>query len=62
MAVNPLTQSAFLTVSRGTGADAKPVIVRVDSYGKLSEFSLKDVLFSSAPIPNAPRITRVGRT
>jgi hypothetical protein len=54
MAVNPLTQSAFLTVSRGTGPDAKPVIVRVDSHGKLSEFSLKDVLFSSAPIPNAP--------
>jgi hypothetical protein len=54
LAVNPETGSTFLTVSRGRGPDATPVIVRVDSSGKLGEFSLKDVLYSSAPIPNAP--------
>jgi len=54
MAVNPETQSTFLTISRGTGPDARPVVIRVDSAGKLGEFSLKDVLFSMAPIPNAP--------
>jgi hypothetical protein len=54
LAVNPQTQSAFLIVSRGTGPEARPVIVRVDSTGKIGEFSLKDVLFSVAPIPNAP--------
>jgi hypothetical protein len=59
MAVNPETGNVFLTVSRGTGPDATPVIIRVDSYGKLSELPLKDVLFSQAVIPNAP--TEKGR-
>jgi hypothetical protein len=54
LAVNPETGSAFLTVSRGTGPEGKPVIIRVDSAGKLSELRLKDVLFSAAPLPNAP--------
>ena len=54
LAVNPETKSTFLTVSRGKGPDAKPVIIRVDSSGKLGEFSLKDVMFSKAPLPNAP--------
>lgn len=55
LAVNPETGNAFLTVSRGTGPDAKPVIIRVDATGKLGEFSLADRLFSSATIPNAPQ-------
>ncbi len=59
MAVNPETGNTFLTVSRGTGPDAKPVIIRVESNGKLGEFALKDVLFSKAAIPNAP--TEKGR-
>jgi hypothetical protein len=54
LAVNPETGNAFLTVSRGTGPDAKPLVVRVDATGKISEFPLKDVLHSKAPIPNAP--------
>ncbi len=54
MAVNPETGSTYLTVSRGKGPDARAAIVRVDSAGKLSEVSLKDVLYSSAPLPNAP--------
>jgi hypothetical protein len=54
MAVNPETGSTFLTVSRGRGPDAKPVILRIDSTGKLGEFSLADVLYSKAAIPDAP--------
>ncbi len=54
MAVNPETGSTYLTVSRGKGPDAKAAIVRVDSAGKLAEFSLQDVLYSSAPLPDAP--------
>ena len=52
MAVNPATGSTFLSVSRGKGPDATPVIIRVDSSGKLGEFALKDVLFSKATLPN----------
>ena len=54
MAVNPETGSTFLSVSRGTGPDAKPVVIRIDSSGKLGEFKLDDVKFSQAQIPNAP--------
>jgi hypothetical protein len=54
IAVNPATGNTFLSVSRGKGPDAKPVIMRVDPMGKLSEFSLKDVLFSMAPLSDAP--------
>jgi hypothetical protein len=54
MAVNPASGSTFLSVSRGTGPDATPVIIRVDSVGKLGEFALKDVMFSKADIANAP--------
>jgi hypothetical protein len=54
LAVNPETGSTFLSVSRGTGPDAAPVVVRLDSAGKLAEFPLKDVNFSKATIPNAP--------
>ncbi|REK09889.1 MAG: hypothetical protein DWQ37_17425 [Planctomycetota bacterium] len=52
MAVNPETGSTFLSVSRGTGPDAEPVLVRVDSAGKVGEFSLEGVRFSKAAIPN----------
>ncbi len=52
LAVNPVTGSTFLSVSRGKGPDATPVIIRVDSAGKLSELVLKDVLFSKATLPN----------
>jgi hypothetical protein len=54
MAVNPETGNTFLTVSRGRGPDARPVIVKVDSTGSVGELVLKDVLFSKAAIPNAP--------
>lgn len=54
LAVNPETGSTFLSVSRGTGPDAAPVVVRIDSAGTLGEFKLDDVKFSQAQIPNAP--------
>lgn len=55
LAVNPETGNAFLTVSRGRGPDATPVIVRVDGSGKLVELPLDNVLYSQAAIPNAPQ-------
>ena len=54
LAVNPETGSTFLSVSRGTGPDAAPVLIRIDGDGKLEEFKLDDVKFSQAQIPNAP--------
>jgi hypothetical protein len=52
MATNPISGQIYFSVSRGKGNDAKPAIVRVDSKGKISEFSLKDVKFSKVSLTN----------
>jgi hypothetical protein len=55
LAVNPISGNTYLSVSRGRGPDAKAVVMRVSPAGKVSEFSLKDVKFSRAHLPNPPR-------
>lgn len=54
MAVNPSTGQVFLAVTKGSGSDAAPALVRVDSKGSFSEVSLKKVAFSKVTLPNAP--------
>jgi len=61
LAVNPTNGTAYLTVSRGRGPKALPVIVRVGTDGKLSEFSLKKVKFAKTTLENAPRPGGTGR-
>jgi hypothetical protein len=59
VAVNPASGNAYLSVSRGRGPGAAPVILRVGRDGKLSELSLENVRFAKTEIPNAPRPTDV---
>jgi hypothetical protein len=54
MVVNPASGNVFLSVSRGSGPDATPIVMKVDSSGKISEISLKKIGFAKAAIPNAP--------
>src|SRR5580704_6769289 len=54
VAVNPASGKVYVAIARGRGADALPVIVRVDSAGKIDEFSLDNVAFSKATLPNPP--------
>jgi hypothetical protein len=54
MVVNPISGKAYLSVSRGRGPDAAPVILRVGPDGKLAELSLEGVRFAKAEVPNAP--------
>jgi hypothetical protein len=54
LAVNPASGNAYLSVSRGQGAKATPVLLRVDHKGKIDEVSLKDVKFARAELPNPP--------
>lgn len=61
LAVNPISGNVYLSVSRGTGPDAIPVVLRVDQDGKLSEVSLKNVAHAMAPIPNAIGRKETGR-
>ena len=52
VAVNPASGTAYLSVSRGQGPDASPVILRVGTDGKLQELGLEDVKFAKADLPN----------
>jgi hypothetical protein len=54
LAVNPQSSSLYLSVSRGRGPDATPVILRVNLAGELAEVSLKNVAYAKAALPNAP--------
>jgi hypothetical protein len=53
LAVNPLSGNTYVSVARGTGPDSRPVLVRVDRAGKISEFPLRDVNFASTALGNA---------
>ncbi len=54
LAVNPISHNAYLAVSRGRGAEATPVIVRVKLNGKLETVPMDNVKFSKAVLPDAP--------
>jgi hypothetical protein len=56
LAVNPISRKTYLSVSRGKGPDAAPVILRVDASGKLEEIKLENVRHSSIEMPNAPSV------
>lgn len=62
MTVNPASGNVYLSVSRGRGPDASPVLLRVNGEGKISEVSLKKIAFSKAALPNAPAPGGEGRT
>jgi hypothetical protein len=57
LAVNPASGKAYLSVARGKGPNAAPVLVRVDRAGKIEVVSLDDVPFAKAPLPNPPAAT-----
>ncbi len=54
LAVNPASGNVYLSVSRGRGPNATPLILRIDRSGALQEFSLQNVNFAKADLPNAP--------
>lgn len=54
LAVHPVSKKTYLSVSRGRGPDAIPVILRVDGAGRISEFELDNVKHSKVLLPNAP--------
>jgi hypothetical protein len=54
LAVNPLSGNAYLSITRGQGPDAQPVLVRVQRSGKLEDLPLKEVKFAKAALPNPP--------
>jgi hypothetical protein len=53
IAVNPISRKVYASVSRGRGATATAVIMRVDGTGKIEELSMENIAHSKATIPNA---------
>jgi hypothetical protein len=53
LAVNPASGNVYLSVSRGRGPDAMPVIVKVDRKGNLDKLNLDDVKFAKVGLSNA---------
>jgi len=54
LAVNPRSGNVYLSVSRGRGPDATPLLVRLGAEGKVEEVPLVNVPFSKAEMPNSP--------
>ena len=54
MIVHPRTRNAYLSVMRGQGANAAPVLLRVDGAGKITVVGLNTIKFSKVDLPNAP--------
>lgn len=54
MAVRPSSQDVYLSVMRGSGAAAVPVLIRIAANGALSDVPLADVPFSQHAIEGAP--------
>ena len=54
MAVHPSSQNVYLSVTRGNGETAIPVLMKVGPGGDLSEVSLEGVPFSKTLIEDAP--------
>jgi hypothetical protein len=55
MAVNPVSKRAYLSVSRGRGPEAIPVLLRVTG-DKVEEVDLSKIAHSSIALPNAPSL------
>ena len=54
LAISASSRNAFISVSRGLGANAMPVLLRVDGAGKIDVISLTDITYTQAALPNAP--------
>jgi hypothetical protein len=54
LAVNPVSRQAYLSIARGRGPDAVPVLVRVKTNGALEVVATEKVRFARAELPDPP--------
>jgi hypothetical protein len=54
LVIHPKTKNAYIGVMRGTGADARPAILRVDGAGAITAIAIDKVKYTKAVLPNAP--------
>ncbi len=60
LAINPISHNAYLSVSRGRGAEAMPVLIRVKTDGKMEVVALDSIKWSRADLPDAPADKTIG--
>jgi len=53
--VNPISRNVYISVSRGKGPDAVPVILRADHSGKLTEVSLDNIGHRQVALADGPQ-------
>jgi len=63
LAVNPISKKMYLSVARGRGPTATPVLLRIDATGKIEELGLGNlkhskVSLTALPAPDAARNAR----
>jgi hypothetical protein len=61
VAVNPVSHKTYVSVSRGLGPAAEPLIVRIDPAGKLEALSLDNIRHSRVVLPNPVNASTGGR-
>jgi hypothetical protein len=61
LAVHPKTRNAFISVMRGQGTGAQPVLLRADGAGKLTIVDLSKLQATRVMLPNAPAANAEGR-
>ena len=54
LAVHPRTKNAYVSVMRGQGAGAVPVLFRIDGAGAVVNVSLQSLKFQKVELPNPP--------
>ena len=54
LVIHPKTHNAFISVMRGTGADAKPALLRVDGAGTIAPIAIDKLQYTKVALSNAP--------
>jgi hypothetical protein len=56
MAVHPITQTVYLSVNRGRGSTAVPLLIRVTGDGEFADVALRDVAYAERRLEDAPDV------
>jgi len=61
VAVNPISKNVYVSAARGRGPDAAPLVVRVDSSGKLTLLPLDNIRHETISLSDAPDANAAAR-
>ena len=61
VAVNPTSKNVYVSASRGRGPDAAPLVVRIESSGKLTLLPLDTIKHETVSLADAPASSTEGR-